>query len=504
MLKDKLKEVLTSVLPISVIVLILNFTIAPLPLGTFGLFIVGVLLLILGTVIFMIGADISMLPMGEMVGAQLTKSKKISLFVLFGFIIGFIITIAEPDVQVLAKQFPAVPDQVLIVGIAVGVGLFLVVALLRIIFKISLSKMLMGLYLLVFALAAFTPPEFLSVAFDSGGVTTGPITVPFILSLGIGVAAVRGGNSSSEDSFGLVALASIGPILAMIFLGLFSSGAESTYIPFEPPIVSSIPELLRAFSHALPEYAWEIFLALSPMAVIFAIFQLIFLRLKHKQLIKIGVGILYTFIGLVLFLVGVNVGFMPAGKYIGHEIAALDYNWILVPIGMVMGFCVVAAEPAVHVLNNEVEDISGGSISKAAMLLSLSIGVAVSIGIAMLRVLTGISIWYFILPLYILALSLTFFVPKIFTAIAFDSGGVASGAMTATFLLPFAMGACDAIGGNVLTDAFGLVAMVAVTPLITIQLLGLVYKIKGSKADSVDSGRSGDECDDYINISDEI
>jgi hypothetical protein len=464
------------------IVLLLHWTIAPMPLGSLALFLVGAVLLIAGMGLFTLGADIAMMPMGERIGAELTKSRNIVLLVFVSFFIGALITIAEPDLQVLAGQVPAVPDKILILTVALGVGIFLIIALLRILLQIRLSLVLFVFYVLVFIVASFTSVDFLAVAFDSGGVTTGPITVPFILALGVGVAAVRGGSSTQDDSFGLVALCSLGPILAVLIMGLFYDASSSSYAQVATAEVHNFYELLRLFKLGLPHYFKDVAIALSPIVCFFAIFQIFVIKLPRSQVIKVTIGIIYTYLGLGFFLTGANIGFMPVGKFLGQQIALLPANWILIPLGILMGFFVVAAEPAVHVLNKQVEVISGGAISKRAMLLSLSIGVGVSVGLAMTRVLTGLSIWFLIIPGYALALILTFFVPKIFTGIAFDSGGVASGPMTATFLLAFAMGACEALGGNVLKDAFGLVAMVAMTPLITIQVLGLIYSKKIKKA----------------------
>lgn len=470
-------------LPITAIVLLLHFTVAPMTGGTVALFLVGSVLLIVGMALFSLGADIAMMPMGERIGSQLTKTRKLGLLIAVALIMGVAITIAEPDLQVLADQVPSVPNMVLIIAVAAGVGLFLVLALLRIIFQKKLAIILILLYAAVFGLAVFTSEDFLAVAFDSGGVTTGPITVPFILSLGVGVAAVRGGRNSQEDSFGLVAICSVGPILAVMIMGMLFNSSGGFAADLSIPEVADFSSLMHAFGEGFPEYFRDVGIAIAPIIAFFIVFQIIFLKLPKNQLLKMAVGMAYTYIGLVLFLTGVNVGFMPVGNYIGAQIGSLDYNWVLIPLGMVMGFFVVMAEPAVHVLNKQVEEITVGSISKRSMLLSLSIGVAVSVGLAMVRVVTGLSIWFFLVPGYAIALGLSFFVPKIFTAIAFDSGGVASGPMTATFLLPFAMGACNAVGGNMLTDAFGIVAMVAMTPLVTIQIMGLYYKIK-TKNDS--------------------
>lgn len=498
-LVEKIKESLSSVLPITIIVIILHYVVTPMHSGLYMLFLTGAVLLILGMGLFTLGADIAMMPMGERIGAELTKSRKLTALVIISFIMGFMITVAEPDLQVLAGQVPSIADKVIIGAVAFGVGIFLVLSILRIVFQIKLSYVLLICYAIIFILAFFTPNDFVPVAFDSGGVTTGPITVPFIMALGLGVAAVRGGKSAHDDSFGLVALCSVGPILSVLILGLFynTSGSYEEVVIAE---VNNFTDVINLYMHEFPHFFKEVALALSPIVFAFIIFQFAFLKLPKSQMIKMTVGVIYTYIGLVVFLTGVNVGFLPAGNYIGYALAKLDYNWILVPIGMVMGFFIVAAEPAVHVLNKQVEEVTGGAISKKAMLISLSLGVAVSIGIAMIRILTGISIWYFIVPGYAIALVLTFYVSQIFTGIAFDSGGVASGPMTATFMLPFAMGAAEAVGGNILTDAFGLVAMVAMTPLITIQILGVVYRIKVGKFEKIEEEIIDDENNEIIDL----
>ena len=476
-LGEKVREALASVLPITVIVLILCFTIAPVPTDILLAFLVGAVLLIIGMGFFTLGADTAMTPIGERVGAAITKSRKLWIVVVIGFLIGVIVTVSEPDLQVLANQVPGVPNAALVGAVAVGVGLFLVIAMLRILFRIPLNRMLIVFYVLVFVLSIFIPEDFLAVAFDSGGVTTGPMTVPFIMALGLGVSSIRSDENAAQDSFGLVALCSVGPILAVMVLALLYPAA-GTYVPVELPSAENSKVLWNMFQSGLPTYIHEVAVCLAPIAIFFAVFQVVSLKLKKKKVLKIVIGILYTYVGLVLFLTGVNVGFLPAGNYLGSQIATLPYNWILIPIGMLMGWFIVQAEPAVHVLNHQVEEITSGAIPGKAMSTSLSIGVAVSIGLAMVRVLTGISIFWFLIPGYFAAIIMSYYVPKMFTAIAFDSGGVASGPMTATFLLPFAQGACNAMGGNVVTDAFGVVAMVAMTPLLTIQMLGLVYQRK--------------------------
>ncbi len=497
-LKEKILEALSSVLPITLIVAFLSITIAPLSVGTLVLFLVGAMLLIIGMGFFSLGSDMSMMPIGDGIGAQLTRSKNLLLIIVIGLVIGTVVTIAEPDLKVLATQVPAVPDMVLILTVAVGVGFFLVVAMLRTIFRIKLAHMLIVFYLLVFILSIFVPNDFIPVAFDSGGVTTGPITVPFIMALGIGMASIRGDKNSQDDSFGLVALCSIGPILAVMLLGIFYNPSTANYQPSTISDPSTTVDVAQAFGSNFPVYFEEVLVALVPILVFSILFQLISHFFRKKQLVKVGVGMIYTFIGLVLFLTGANVGFMPVGQFIGSSIAASPYKWLLIPIGMVIGYFIVTAEPAVHVLNRQVEEISQGAIPQKSMRLCLSIGVAVSIGLSMVRVLTGISIYWILIPGYAIAIGLTFFVPPIFTGIAFDSGGVASGPMTATFLLPFAMGACESLGGNILTDAFGVVAMVAMTPLITVQLMGLLYKKKMARMAEDAAKENAEDADDII------
>ncbi|MDR1914959.1 MAG: DUF1538 domain-containing protein [Synergistaceae bacterium] len=474
-LKEKILEALSSVIPITIIVFILSIYAVPIPIGTTIMFLVGASLLIVGMGFFSLGADISMMPMGEAVGGHFTKSKSLLIVVFLSFMIGFIVTVAEPDLQVLANQVPSIPNAVLVGTVALGVGMFLVVAMVRIIFRIRLRHILMAFYIVLFAISAFAPKDFLAVAFDSGGVTTGPITVPFIMALGIGLSSARAGKDSQDDSFGLVAICSIGPVLAVLLLGICYNPSDATYTPVELLEIVTTRDVAAQYGRELPHYLKEVAKAIIPIGVFFAIFQVISRRFSKKQLMTIGVGFGYTLIGLVLFLTGVNVGFIPVGHLLGSQIALSEYKWALIPLGMVIGYHIVVAEPAVYILNKQVEEISGGIVSQKAMKLSLSLGVAVSLALSMVRILTGISIFWFLIPGYAAALILSLYVPKIFTGIAFDSGGVASGPMTSTFLLPLAMGACEGVGGNVLTDAFGVVAMVAMTPLVTIQLLGLVY-----------------------------
>lgn len=476
---EKWKESLRSVLPITAIVIALGLLAVPAPSGAMLAFLAGAVLLVVGMGLFTLGTDLAMIPIGEHVGAAMTRSKKLWVVLLCSFLVGVIVTISEPDLQVLAHQVPGVPDLTLIVSVALGVGVFLVLALLRILLRIRMAWLLLGCYALVFVLAQFVPGAFLAVAFDAGGVTTGPMTVPFILSLGVGVSAIRSDPNAENDSFGLVALSSVGPILAVMLLGLIYRPDGAAYGPDAALLdAADTLELSRQFAHALPEYLGEVAIALAPIAAFFAGSQLMILHLPRREVLRIAAGLLYTYVGLALFLTGVNVGFMPMGNYLGQALAGMERRWLLVPLGMLMGYFVVSAEPAVHVLSRQVYELTAGAIPPRALGLSLSVGVSVSVGLAMLRILTGVPILWLLAPGYAVALVLMPFVPPIFTSIAFDSGGVASGPMTATFMLPFAMGAAEAAGTSILTDAFGLVALVAMMPLITVQAMGAVYVLK--------------------------
>ena len=499
-LKEKIRESLSAVLPITGIVLMLSIFVIPMELGSVVMFLTGALMLIVGMGFFQLGAEMAMTPLGEGVGVQISKMKKLLTVLLTGFLMGVIITVSEPDLQVLAGQVPSVPNMVLIMTVAVGVGLFLALAIVRIRYKISLSMLLIVCYLALILVSAFVPKEFLAVAFDSGGVTTGPMTVPFIMAMGVGLASVRSDKNAANDSFGLVALSSVGPILAVLILGCFFKPTEAAYTLTDVATVVTTQDVARVFAQGLPLYAREVLLSLVPILWVFLIFQWLTHRYHGLQIKRIIVGFGYTYIGLVLFLCGANVGFAPVGAYLGKELAGLSLRWILVPIGALIGYYIVKAEPAIQVLNHQVEAVTNGAISVKMMNRCMQIGVAASVGLAMLRVLTGISIQWFVIPGYIIALVLSRLVPDIFIGIAFDSGGVASGPMTSTFLLPLSIGVCEALDGNLMTDAFGVVALVALTPLIAIQLMGLVYKLKTAKRTQTVPAAIADDCDMIVDL----
>ena len=474
-LRAKISEALVSALPITAIVYLLALTpLFDLSVVELITFTVGAVLLILGIGLFNLGADLAMTPMGTHVGAGLSRQKKLSLLLVVCFVLGMLITIAEPDLQVLAKQVSAVMNgTVLIYAVGVGVGAFLVLAVLKIVFKKSLGDILMLFYMLLFAIALMLVENgnssLLPMAFDSGGVTTGPITVPFIMALGVGISSVLGDRRSKENSFGLVALCSVGPVLAVLMLGVFSRN-DLTYAV---PDYAVSQDIFGAFLHTAEHTAKEVAIALGLIVAFFLICQILFLRLPKKRLLRIGVGVVFTYVGLVIFLTGVNVGFMPVGYKLGYTLAQGNKVFLVI-FGLIIGVLCVLAEPAIHVLNGQVEEVTGGLVSKKAMMTGLCIGVGASIALSMVRIVFDFSIVYYVIPGYFLALMLSLFVPPVYTAIAFDSGGVASGPMTSGFILPLAIGCCVSAQGAdaVLRDAFGVVALVAMTPLITIQLLG--------------------------------
>lgn len=491
---EKIKETFVSIGPIALIVLILNWTITPLGDGMTLTFIVSSLFTIIGLALFLLGADIGIIPMGEKAGSALTSKKNLPLLLIASFVIGFIITIAEPDVQVLTGQVsavnPSIKSTTLLIMIALGIGFFVSLGLLRTVLQIPIKFLFVGFYVVVFILAFLAPQEYFAIAFDASGATTGPMTVPFIMALGMGVAAVKSNKSSDSkaDNFGLTGLASIGPIVAVLLMGLMmsgkSSGAEIQVVEESVAKIAvtytTLSRLKELFGN-IPHIIVEVSKALLPLVGLLVVFLIFLFKLTKRQIIKICVGLIYAFLGLVLFLTGINGGFIPAGTVIGETLGKSGQLWLLVALGVTFGAIVVCAEPAVWVLTKQVEEISGGAIKRKVLLVALSSGVCIAVGLAMIRVIFGFHIAYILVPVFAIALALTFFCPKMFTAIAFDSGGVASGPMTSSFILSYTLGAATILGGNPLTDGFGVIALVASAPLIAIQILGLIYAKKGKE-----------------------
>lgn len=485
LLKDKFKEVSLSVLPISIIVIILNFTLVPIDSDMMIRFIIGSLLVILGLGIFLFGVDLGVTPIGNLMGETTAKSNKVIIVGVLGFLLGFLITVAEPDLLILANQVNEASGGIIsaytiLIVVSIGVGIMVALGLLRILFEKPLNKMYTIIYFIILLLGLKVSAEFLAISVDASGATTGAMTTPFILALGYGVSQLKGGKHAEEDSFGLVGVASTGPILAIMLMSII---AGVTNIQGQAEAFVIHEGIIGPYLEEFPRMMKETVYTLMPVIVMFLIFNLFKFKLNRRNRNKILKGLLYTYIGLVLFLTGVNAGFMEVGRVMGYKIASLEYSLILPAIGFLLGLVVVLAEPAVHVLTEQVEDVTAGYIKKSIIRVALSIGIAAAVSMSMLRImLPGLKLWHFLLPGFALGVLLSFKVPPIFVGIAFDAGGVASGPMTATFVLAFAQGAADAIPtANVLVDGFGVIAMVAMTPLVTIQLLGYLFQLKGKK-----------------------
>ena len=477
---EKIKEACASVLPIALIILLLSFTICPLPNGIFLAFIVGTCLLVVGLGLFSLGAELSMERIGGHIGANLTKSRKIPIIAVISLIVGILITISEPDLHVLAG-YTGEMKMPFILAVAAGLGTFLVIAVLRLVFGVKFKYILTGGYGIIVILSVIAyviDPKFLAIAYDAGGVTTGAMSVPFVMSIGAGIAAISSQKDGDDNSFGLMAVCSIGPIISVLVMGLAGGFKNIAYTPHDVPVFENSQEMGLSFLSSIPHTVGDVLMGLLPILAFFLLYQLFTVRVHKKEMAQIFIGAAYTFVGMVLFLVGVNVGFMPVGSFLGATLGRADFAWVVIPIGMIIGFCMTYAEPAVGVLNKQVEEATSGTIPAKVIPMAMAIGVAISAGIAMTRALTGISILPFLVLGYIVAVACSYYCPTIFTTIAFDAGGVASGVMAATFLLPLSIGICSVSGGDVMIDAFGTIALVAMTPTVSIQVVGIMYKLK--------------------------
>lgn len=489
-LYEKFKEVSFTVLPVTLLVVILSLTITPIDSILMYRFLLGALFIIVGMSIFLVGTDIGISPLGSLLGSKMAKSNKIAIVILSGILLGFIISVAEPDLHILASQVQdatggATSKMSIVVIVSIGIAILLSTGLFRIVKNIKLNRLLTIIYGIILILALFASPEFLAISFDASGATTGALTVPFMLALGLGVSSLKAGKNSEDDSFGLVGITSTGAILSVTIFHLLTKSKNSA-IEASTVVAEKIdPSIWEPFLEQIPHMIKEMFIALLPLVVIFILFNVVSFKLPKKKFVKILKGLAYTYAGLILFQTGVNAGFMEVGKLVGHTIASLDSDLVVIAVGFVLGLVVILAEPAVHVLTEQIEDVTSGSIKRNVILFTLSIGVAFAVALSMVRiVIPGLQLWHFLLPGYLISIFLSYKVPNLFVGIAFDSGGVASGPMTATFVLAFAQGAAEAIdGANVLVDGFGVIAMVAMTPLIALQILGLIYKMKSVKKD---------------------
>ncbi len=486
-LVEKMREALFSVLPITLIVVLLNFTLTPLEPIVFGRFLLGGLLIIVGLAVLLVGVDIGITPIGSHMGSAIVKSKKIWIIAAAGLLLGFFVSVAEPDLHIMAGQVEFVTSgliskSVILIVVSIGIAVMLALGLVRIVYNIPLYKILIVIYLVILGLSFFTSAEFLAISFDASGATTGALTVPFILALAIGVSTLKKDSKASEkDSFGLVAIASSGAILSVMIMSILVKTDKITASIESEEVISN--SFLGPFFDVFPTLAKEVMIALLPIVIIFVFFQIISFKLPRRSLHKIFKGILYTFFGLVIFLVGVNAGFMEVGKVVGYELASLENKSIIVIVGFVLGLVTILAEPAVYVLNRQIETVTSGFVKRKTVLMFLCIGVGGAVALSVIRILIPeIKLWHYLLPGYIIACIMTFFTPKLFVGIAFDSGGVASGPMTATFILAFTQGAADAVDhADILIDGFGVIALVALTPLIALQILGILYKVYSKK-----------------------
>lgn len=481
---EKIKEMFVAVFPITAIILLLNFTVIPLGGETIGKFIVGTLSVIIGLSLFLFGVEMGIEPIGSHIGESIVRKGKTTVFIISGFVLGFLITVAEPDVAIYAGQVGDMTAGVmkkgeLIIGISLGIGVMLAIGLVRIFYDISLKILIPVFYGIVFLTALLAPEEMLGIPFDASGATTGSMTVPFMLALGIGVSSMKTNKNSENDSFGLTACVSIGPILSVLIMTILASGKK---VEMVSETVKNMTDkgILTAFLKEVPHISYEVALSLLPIVMIFVILQKVSIKLKKDSFKRILKGIAYTFLGLVLFLTGVNAGFSDAGRKLGEYIAVSNYSWLIIPVGFILGMSVILAEPAVHVLCSEVEEVTGGYIKKPVILFTMAIGVAVAVALSMIRILTpGVELWHYLLVGYIFAIILMFLVPDIFVGMSFDSGGVASGPMSVTFLLAFAQGvAISSESADVLKEGFGIISVIALAPIITMEILGLIYKIK--------------------------
>ncbi len=486
-LVGKLKEVLYSVLPITLIVILLSLTVTPIESSLLYRFIIGAIFVTLGLSVFLLGVDVGITPIGSLMGTSLTKSNKTWIVGIGGLVLGFLISAAEPDLHILAGQIDSITSGVIsrlsiVIIVSIGIAVLMTFGLFRIVYNIPLYKVLTVVYTIILLLGIFTSSEFLAISFDASGATTGAMTVPFILSLALGISSLKkDGKASEKDSFGLVAIASTGAILAVMLMSIFSKSDKISGSIDRSITVSQ--SIIGQYFHELPIVAGEVFMALLPLLILFSVFQIISFKLTKKSFFRIIIGLVYTFIGLTLFLTGVNAGFMEVGTVVGQSVAALNNKSLLVVIGFILGLVTVLAEPAVYVLTHQIEDVTSGYVKRKVVLFALSVGVGFAVALSMLRIVVPeIKLWHYLLPGYIICIVMSYIVPKLFVGMAFDSGGVASGPMTATFILAFANGAADSIeSANLLVDGFGMISMVALTPIIALLILGLIFKVLSVK-----------------------
>lgn len=488
-LTEKIREVFVAVLPICIIVLLLHFTFVPLSLNVLFSFLLGSFFVVIGLSFFLIGVDLGISPFGQLVGSEMAKRNKLSIIVVFGFILGFFISFAEPGLLILAMQIDGITlggisYLSIMITVSLGIAITMVVGFLRILYNFPLYLILIFFYTMVFVLGFFISPEFLAIAFDTSGATTGVLAVPFILSLSLGITAMKKDSKASEkDSFGLVAITSVGAIIAVMLLNVFSKNQDFSGVLELTPYKNQ--SIWTNFISLIPVSLKDALMAMLPLMVLFVLGLVFVFILSKKSIKRMSFGLTYAFLGLFLFFVGVNAGFMNVGTMLGSQLSKLsNTNWLVI-FGFVLGVTTILAEPAVYVLTHQIEEVTSGYVKRIYVLAALSLGVGVAVALSMLRILIpSIQLWHYILPGYILSIGLMFFVPKLFIGIAFDAGGVATGPMTATFILAFTHGAANAFPtANLMIDGFGMIAMVAMMPIISIQMLGVVFKVKSKRGE---------------------
>lgn len=487
MIFSKFREVFFSVIPITVLVLILNVTIVPMELSMIIRFIIGSFCVIIGLTVFLLGVDIGISPLGDLTGLALAKTNRLWSVLLGGLILGFFISVAEPGLMVLASQVDyvtagSIGKIVLLVVVSVGLAMMLSLGFLRIFYNIALHKVLLVLYLMIAVMAIVVSNEILAISFDASGSTTGILAVPFILSISAGISKLKKDSKASEnDSFGLVAIASTGAIIFVMLLGIVSKTGRFNS-DFDLAVNNSKGILSSFLSVVLPGIK-ESITAIMPLLIIFFVFQKLSFRLKYKKLRAFITGFIFTFVGLFTFLIGVNAGFMDVGMSIGKSLAVLDKKVYVIVIAFILGVVTILAEPAVHVLTHQIEEVTSGYVRRRAVFISLAVGVGTAVALSVVRILVPeIQLWHYLLPGYILCIVLMFVTPKLFVGIAFDAGGVATGPVTATFIMAFIQGVAFSVeGADLIIDGFGMIAMVAMTPILTLEILGVIFAIQSKE-----------------------
>ena len=489
-----LKETFLSSLPLAAVMIIVCVFIAPMDsMLDYVKLIVGYSSVVIGQTFFLVGLDSSILPIGKLVGKSLIKLKKVVFIIFFGLVFGLLVTVAEPALEVLARQtnmiMPSVNATLFVWIASTGTGISVGFALWRIIKDWSIKKIFAALYIALFAMIIFVPPEFVALSFDASGATTGDVSVPFVLALGIGVSATLSKRKTNDDTFGIIGIASVGPIMTVFLYGIILKATNGGVLPpagvYDPGSAASfLSILLGNFS--------GVALALFPVVIVFLPFQFFLFKLPKKEFATILVGTIPVYIGLLIFLSGIDFGFAFAGKYIGEVF--LDptrqewFKWILLIVGFVLGMAITLSEPAVTVLGDQLEELTNGHIKKMTMRMTLAIGIGIAAVLSIVKIMTQINILWFLAPLYLIALILMKFTSRLFVGLAFDSGGVTGGALTSAFLTPLTLGVAQAVAAgagpnaqSVLTNGFGIISFISVTPLIAVQTLGIIYDLRLKK-----------------------